>query len=70
MGMRVHALGAEVGASGLLLEAAGICPGALDPFPDPGRVQVLGGVDAIVVTHAADHIGALPSSRAPSQSCP
>lgn len=69
--MQVHVLGggSEVGASCLLVEAAGrrvlvdagIRPGALDPLPDLGRLQDLGGVDAIVVTHAhADHIGALP----------
>lgn len=71
MDVRVHLLGgaSEVGASCVVVEAAGrrvlvdagIRPGSPDPLPDLARLQDLGGIDAIVVTHAhADHIGALP----------
>lgn len=69
--MRLHFLGgaSEVGASCVVVEAAGrrvvidagIRMGAGDPYPDLGRLHDVGGIDAIVVTHAhADHIGALP----------
>ncbi|HEY8885706.1 MAG TPA: MBL fold metallo-hydrolase, partial [Chloroflexota bacterium] len=59
----------EVGASCLVVEAAGrrvlvdagIRMHGDDPLPDLSRLQDLGGIDAVVVTHAhADHIGALP----------
>ncbi len=69
--MRLHLLGgaSEVGASCVVVEAAGrrvlvdagIRPGAPDPLPDLARLQDLGGIDAVIVSHAhADHIGALP----------
>src|SRR5579885_1632586 len=69
--VRLHFLGgaSEVGASCLVVEAAGrrvvidagIRMGGEDPYPDLRRLQDLGGVDAVVVTHAhADHVGALP----------
>jgi len=69
--VRFHFLGGagEVGASCVVVEAggrrvlvdAGVRVNAPDPQPDLGRLQDLGGIDAIVVTHAhADHIGALP----------
>ena len=44
-----------------MLVDAGVRPGAPDPLPDLARLQDMGGIDAMVVTHAhADHIGALP----------
>lgn len=69
--MRLHLLGGAsgVGASCVVVEAAGrrvlvdagVRPGAPDPLPDLARLQDLGGIDAVVVSHAhADHIGALP----------
>jgi Cft2 family RNA processing exonuclease len=69
--MDLHLLGgaSEIGASCLVVAAdrrrvlvdAGVRPDAPDPLPDLARLQDLGGIDAIVVTHAhADHIGALP----------
>jgi Cft2 family RNA processing exonuclease len=71
VGVRIHFLGgaAEVGASCLVIEAAGrrilvdagIRMHAPDRLPDLSRLQDLGGIDGVVVTHAhADHIGALP----------
>ena len=79
--MRCHFLGgaAEVGASCLLIEAAGrrilvdagIRMQAGDSLPDLSRLQELGGVDAIVITHAhADHIGALPLAAGAFPSAP
>ena len=72
-GMRVHFLGGadEVGASCILVEAgghrvlvdAGVRMGAAqrDRLPDLARATELGGLDAILVTHAhLDHSGALP----------
>ena len=69
--MRIHLLGgaSEVGASCVVVEAggrrvlldAGVRLNAPDPLPDLRRLQEIGGIDAVVVTHAhADHIGALP----------
>ena len=71
--MRVHFLGGadEVGASSLLVEAggtrilidAGIRMGKAqgDKLPDLSRATSLGGLDAVLVTHAhLDHSGALP----------
>jgi Cft2 family RNA processing exonuclease len=79
--VRLHFLGgaAEVGASCVVVEAdgrrvlvdAGIRMGAADSLPDLSRLQDLGGVDAVVVTHAhADHIGALPLAVAPFPASP
>ena len=79
--MRSHFLGgaAEVGASCLLIEAsgrrilvdAGIRMQAGDALPDLSRLQELGGVDVVVVTHAhADHIGALPLAAGAFPSAP
>ena len=71
--MRVHFLGGadEVGASCVLVEAggrrvlvdAGVRMGAAqrDRLPDLARATELGGLDAVVLTHAhLDHSGALP----------
>lgn len=72
--MRLHFLGGadEVGASAVLVEAAGrrilvdagVRMGAAarrDPLPDLARVTELGGLDAVLLTHAhLDHSGALP----------
>ena len=71
--MRLHFLGGadEVGASCLVVETAkhrilvdaGIRPGAAhaDRLPDLARLGDLGGLDAVLVTHAhLDHTGALP----------
>lgn len=80
-GVRVHLLGgaAEIGASCVVVEAggrrvlvdAGVRPGDPDPLPDLARLQDLGGVSAIVVSHAhADHIGALPLAAAAFPAAP
>ena len=71
--MKLHFLGGadEVGASCLLVEAGGkrilvdagvrMGSGAGDRLPDLARASDLGGLDAILVTHAhLDHTGALP----------
>jgi len=52
----------EVGARRLLVDCGQRMGGAVvDRLPDLARVQALGPIDAILVTHAhADHIGALP----------
>lgn len=73
MTLRVHFLGGadEVGASCLVVEAAGrrimvdagvrMGGGRSDRLPDLARVSDLGGLDAVLVTHAhLDHTGALP----------
>ncbi|RXZ79869.1 MBL fold metallo-hydrolase [Paenibacillaceae bacterium] len=73
--MKITALGggSEVGASCLhvelngvrLLVDAGMRMHHHDPMPAVGMLEELGGIDAIVVTHAhADHIGALPFVQA------
>ncbi|MBX3167157.1 MAG: MBL fold metallo-hydrolase [Candidatus Eremiobacteraeota bacterium] len=72
--MRIHFIGGahevggscsvvEVGGRRVLIDCGQRMGGAaeLDRLPDLQRVQELGGLDAILVTHAhADHIGALP----------
>jgi Cft2 family RNA processing exonuclease len=71
--MKLYFLGGadEVGASCLLVEAAGrrilvdagirMGSAATDRLPDLARASDLGGLDAILVTHAhLDHTGALP----------
>lgn len=79
--MRIHLLGgaSEVGASCVVVEAggqrvlvdAGVRMNAPDPLPDLRRLQELGGVDAVVVTHAhADHIGAMPLAAGAFPSVP
>jgi len=52
----------EVGSRRLLVDCGQRMGGAVvDRLPDLARVQGLGPIDAILVTHAhADHIGALP----------
>lgn len=53
----------EVGARRILVDCGQRMGGGaeVDRLPDLQRVQELGGLDAILVTHAhADHIGALP----------
>lgn len=61
--------GNEVGASCMhvmlngvrMLVDAGTRPNAFDNMPSLGRLEDLGGVDLVLITHAhADHIGALP----------
>lgn len=71
--MKIHFIGGahEIGGSCSVVEVGGrrllidcgqkMGGGDIDRLPDLARVQELGPIDAILVTHAhADHIGALP----------